>query len=268
MCSRSWASGPVARASRQRSASTAARCSLRPRAADGRVMTGQAAQGIEGPHRGRYAGSSACLDGNASRPGRPRADRRARRRGAEAYGQHRRTGLCRPGIHRSECRRSRPTTRHSTRGRQASHGKTRIRAAAPPMGRRTKLRLGSTLQKTRQRLRKTLTNTQRNTLHRIRHPHDHKTYQTRNFITPSRRERSGKSSRRLYCITAFGQRALKTAKKRVRELFEEQIVALGCSYRIAGLGTGRSNCATGRFFSVHCYRGPRREAQLSPDPRR
>jgi len=35
--------------------------------------------------------------------------------------------------------------------------------------------------------------------------------------------RSGKSSRRVYGITASGRRALKTAKKRVRELFGELI---------------------------------------------
>ena len=36
-------------------------------------------------------------------------------------------------------------------------------------------------------------------------------------------ERSGKSARRLYKITASGRRALKTAKLRVRELFGELI---------------------------------------------
>ena len=39
----------------------------------------------------------------------------------------------------------------------------------------------------------------------------------------SEEERSGKSIRRLYKITAAGRRALKTAKLRVRELFGELI---------------------------------------------
>ena len=39
----------------------------------------------------------------------------------------------------------------------------------------------------------------------------------------SEEERSGKSIRRLYKITASGRRALKTAKLRVRELFGELI---------------------------------------------
>ena len=39
----------------------------------------------------------------------------------------------------------------------------------------------------------------------------------------SEEERSGKSVRRLYEITASGRRALKTAKLRVRELFGELI---------------------------------------------
>ena len=39
----------------------------------------------------------------------------------------------------------------------------------------------------------------------------------------SEEERSGKSIRRLYRITASGRRALKTAKLRVRELFGELI---------------------------------------------
>ncbi|WP_263409031.1 PadR family transcriptional regulator [Terriglobus tenax] len=39
----------------------------------------------------------------------------------------------------------------------------------------------------------------------------------------SSEERSGKSSRRVYSITPTGRRALKTAKKRVRELFGELI---------------------------------------------
>jgi PadR family transcriptional regulator PadR len=39
----------------------------------------------------------------------------------------------------------------------------------------------------------------------------------------SEQERSGKSIRRLYRITASGRRALKTAKLRVRELFGELI---------------------------------------------
>ena len=39
----------------------------------------------------------------------------------------------------------------------------------------------------------------------------------------SAEERSGKSIRRLYKITASGRRALKTAKLRVRELFGELI---------------------------------------------
>jgi PadR family transcriptional regulator, regulatory protein PadR len=39
----------------------------------------------------------------------------------------------------------------------------------------------------------------------------------------SKEERSGKSIRRLYRITASGRRALKTAKLRVRELFGELI---------------------------------------------
>src|ERR1700751_3199714 len=39
----------------------------------------------------------------------------------------------------------------------------------------------------------------------------------------SEEERSGRSIRRLYTITASGRRALKTAKLRVRELFGELI---------------------------------------------
>jgi DNA-binding PadR family transcriptional regulator len=39
----------------------------------------------------------------------------------------------------------------------------------------------------------------------------------------SKEQRSGKSARRLYEITASGRRALKTAKLRVRELFGELI---------------------------------------------
>ena len=39
----------------------------------------------------------------------------------------------------------------------------------------------------------------------------------------SSKERSGNSSRRVYGITSSGRRALKTAKKRVRELFGELI---------------------------------------------
>lgn len=39
----------------------------------------------------------------------------------------------------------------------------------------------------------------------------------------SRRERSGKSVRRVYGITASGRRALKKARQRVRELFGELI---------------------------------------------
>jgi PadR family transcriptional regulator, regulatory protein PadR len=39
----------------------------------------------------------------------------------------------------------------------------------------------------------------------------------------SSEERSGKNSRRVYGITSPGRRALKTAKKRVRELFGELI---------------------------------------------
>jgi PadR family transcriptional regulator PadR len=41
----------------------------------------------------------------------------------------------------------------------------------------------------------------------------------RGYLT-SEKERSGKSIRRLYRITASGRRALKTAKLRVRELLE------------------------------------------------
>jgi PadR family transcriptional regulator PadR len=44
----------------------------------------------------------------------------------------------------------------------------------------------------------------------------------RGYLT-SEEERSGKSIRRLYRITASGRRALKTAKLRVRELFGELI---------------------------------------------
>ena len=39
----------------------------------------------------------------------------------------------------------------------------------------------------------------------------------------SKEERSGRTARRLYKITASGRRALKTAKLRVRELFGELI---------------------------------------------
>jgi DNA-binding PadR family transcriptional regulator len=44
----------------------------------------------------------------------------------------------------------------------------------------------------------------------------------RGYLT-SEKERSGKSIRRLYRITASGRRALKTAKLRVSELFGELI---------------------------------------------
>jgi transposase len=67
--------------------------------------------------------------------------------------------------------------RYPTRNRQAPHGQTRLRPAAQMMGCRTQLRLGSTIQKTRQRLRKTRHHPQRPKLHRVRHPHDYKTYQ-------------------------------------------------------------------------------------------
>ena len=39
----------------------------------------------------------------------------------------------------------------------------------------------------------------------------------------SSQERSGKSVRRVYCISASGRRALKKARQRVRELFGELI---------------------------------------------
>ncbi len=70
---------------------------------------------------------------------------------------------------------------------QAPHGKMRIRLVAQALGRRTKLRLGRTLQKARTRLRETRYHTQRPPLHRLRHPHVRKNHQNRtyNFITVS-----------------------------------------------------------------------------------
>ena len=79
-----------------------------------------------------------------------------------------------------------PTAQYTARSGQAPHGQTRLRAPAQTVGRRTQLRMGRTLQTPSQRLRTPANYPQRHTLHRIRHPHDKQTCQTRNFITCSR----------------------------------------------------------------------------------
>src|SRR5260370_10514266 len=92
-----------------------------------------------------------------------------------------------------ECCRSRPTARPAARSGQASHGKTRLRAAATPLGRRAQLRLGRTLPPTRKRLRKARHHTQRSSSARLRNPHapQSRRYSQVKFLTGSSELSSG-----------------------------------------------------------------------------
>ena len=78
-----------------------------------RPRRGQAAQGIEGSHRGQYAGPPAGPDGHVGRSGRSRSGGTASRTGSAGHGQDRGVGLRRPGLDRAERSRSATTARHT-----------------------------------------------------------------------------------------------------------------------------------------------------------
>lgn len=99
------------------------------------------------------------------------ADLGARRASPGGHRRDRGDGLCRSGIHRTECRRRRATARPALGGGQTPHGEERHRLVAKTMGRRAQLRLGRSLPPPRQRLRTPGDNAQRTTPHRLRHPH-------------------------------------------------------------------------------------------------
>jgi len=100
------------------------------------------------------------------------------------------------GLHRPERGRSRRTAWPAARSGQASDGKTRLRAAAAPLGRRAQLRLGRALPKTRQRLRTARYHTQRSSSARLRHPHAPKPgrHTQMKFLTGSRRDEAAAGS--------------------------------------------------------------------------
>ena len=68
--------------------------------------------------------------------------------------QNGRVGLCRPGLHWTQRGGGCAEPRHTSRSGQASHGKTRLRAAAAPLGRGTLLCLARDYERLPQTLKR------------------------------------------------------------------------------------------------------------------
>lgn len=145
----------------------------------GRIRRGQTAQGVESACRCRYAGTPACTAWDLRQRVGPGTGGAVGRAGIGNCRKPCGTGLCRSGIHgrsRAECD-CRPW--YPTGSVQAHPSQTRLRSAAPPLGRR---------------LRTTLRNPRRLSHLRLRLPHTHSASQPK-FIADFRSRKSPSSGR-------------------------------------------------------------------------
>ena len=178
MCVRFCGSGAGARASRRRFVSTAGRCNRRRNRVRGRATTG--------PSAGRDRRCISAVDtlGHLLALTVTPADQGDREQVAalaqelqQVTGGTVELAYVDQGYTGPNAAEARGKTRPAAGSGQASDGKTRLPAAAPPMGRRTQLRVGRTLPPPRPGLRTARHNPQRSSSARLRHPHARATSQ-------------------------------------------------------------------------------------------